>query len=170
MELSNNSSNFFGVAAANVSHTLANQSTFNIAERGLTLIGHIENLGDKLASPGELLIGDKERDLRLEGFQLNWPDKPAGIELAYSVEVEGAGAGQQVTLGNFCGSRGKAQRIISVKFDLLGSQSADYELQGWAVFSGGFRIPLSFGISISGPSGFEHLTGLQLSVIRVDGR
>jgi hypothetical protein len=141
----------------------AKQAPFKISETGVSLIGHIENLGDVVACDGALL-GDPKKQFRLEGFQVMWPDKPAKVDIACHVCVEGVGELPSVNVGNFCGTRGEARRITEVVFSLVGADAAKYQLIGTAHFSGGFQVPISSGLTLSGPSGFEHLTCLSLQV------
>lgn len=129
---------------------------------GITLIGHVEQHGDVLAAPGELL-GDPASLLRLEGFQVVWPDRPDGVDLAYNIVVEGGGALPMVKSGKFCGTRGEARRIIAVTFALIGPCASQWHLDGTAYFSGGFQVPLQSAVPLSGPSGLEHLTAVTLS-------
>lgn len=150
------------VAAAPVAAT--KQTPFNISETGISLIGHIEKVGDVAVSDGALL-GDPTKSLRLEGFQVMWPNKPAKVDINYQVSVEGAGELPSVNVGNFCGTRGEARRITEVTFSLVGADAAKYQLIGTAYFSGGFQIPISSGLALSGPSGFEHLSCLNLQVV-----
>ena len=133
---------------------------------GLSIIGHIEKRGDIVVLAGQQL-GDPESLLRLEGFQLVWPDKPVDVEISYAVTLEGSGANPSVTIGNFCGTRGEARRITGLTMTLGGPNAANYKLHGVANFSGGFQVPLLSGIDVSGPSGFEHLVGLQLNILNI---
>lgn len=135
-----------------------------ISDTGLSLIGHIEKIGDVVVSNGEL-IGDPSKQFRLEGFQVMWPDKPATVDISYFVSVEGGGELPSTTTGNFCGTRGEARRITEVTFSLIGTDSTKFELVGTVHFSGGFQMPISSGLTLSGPSGLEHLTCLSLNVV-----
>jgi hypothetical protein len=135
-----------------------------IGPRGISIIAHIERTGDVVGGDGER-VGDPATNLRLEGFQLMWPDQPAGVELGYSIAVEGLGALPLVKTGAFCGTRGEARRITEVTFALSGPQAAHYALVGTAHFSGGFQVALSSGMAVSGPSGLEHLTALNLRAV-----
>jgi hypothetical protein len=134
-----------------------------ISNEGLSLIGHIQGIGDAVASEGQYL-GDPNSGLRLEGFQAMWPNHPKEVDLAYSVTLEGLGATQTVTTGQFCGSKGESRRVTEVTFTLVGANAHKFELEGVAHFSGGFSVPITSGMPISGPSGLEHLTALKLSV------
>lgn len=148
------------VAAAPQAPAAARQ--IQISDKGLSVIGHIERTGDLVAGEGQRL-GDPATNLRLEGFQVMWPDRPAGVDLAYSIAVEGIGATPVVQTGKFCGTRGQARRITEVTFALVGPQARQFSLQGTAHFTGGFQMPIMSGMPVSGPSGLEHLTALTLS-------
>jgi hypothetical protein len=133
-----------------------------VPPKGISIIGHIERTGDVVATPGQTL-GDLASNLRVEGFQVMWPDKPKGVELMYSGRVEGAPAAPLMPIGKFCGTRNSAKRLVEVTFTLTGDRASSYELKGVASFSGGFSAEIRSGLSIQGPSGLEHLTALQLS-------
>ncbi|KQV80228.1 hypothetical protein ASD15_15275 [Massilia sp. Root351] len=135
-----------------------------ISPQGLSLIGHMERNGDAVAAEGQYL-GKPDANLRLEGFQLMWPDRPQGVDLAYSVSLEGSGALPTVTTGQFCGTRGNARRITEVTFTLVGEQAHRFALHGVAHFSGGFMVPVVSGLPLSGPSGMEHLTAIKLAAL-----
>lgn len=137
---------------------------FKINDTGISLIGHLENVGDVAVSDGALL-GDPSKQFRLEGFQIMWPDKPANIDIICQASVEGVGDLPSVNVGNFCGTRGEARRITELTLSLVGEDATQYQLIGAAHFSGGFQIPISSGLTLSGPSGFEHLACLSLQVV-----
>lgn len=135
-----------------------------IGPHGITLIGHIERNGDQVAAPGQTL-GDPAQPLRLEGFQIMWPDRPADVDLACGVMIEGHGQLAAVNTGKFCGSRNAAGRITELSLTLTGAGAARFQLDGTAYFSGGFQAPVVSGAPLSGPSGFEHLTALCLRAV-----
>ena len=148
----------FAAPAASTPRT----GNIEISDKGISIIGHIERTGDVLAGEGQR-VGQPASDLRLEGFQVMWPDRPEGVDLAYSVALEGIGVTPIVSTGTFCGSKGEARRITEVTFALIGSGADKFSLEGTAYFSGGFQVPVSSGMALSGPSGLEHLTALVLS-------
>lgn len=152
--------------AANPAAPAPSKQAIAISGKGLSIIGHIERIGDMVAGEGQRL-GEADSPLRLEGFQVMWPDRPEGVDLTYGIAVEGAGTLPTAKIGKFCGSRGEARRITEVTFALVGSQAAQFELDGTAYFSGGFQIPISSGMALSGPSGLEHLTSLSLRVLAI---
>lgn len=138
-----------------------------ISANGISVIGHFERLGDIVASGGAD-PGVNGDDLRLEGFQLEWPDKPTGLDILYGVGIEGVGRMPTVKTGKYAGTRGEAKRVIELTLTLNGPDSEMFRLEGEARFSGGFHVPLSSGLPLSGPSGMEHLTGLRIDVLPVD--
>lgn len=142
----------------------AARAPIQIGAHGISVIGHIERSGDLVAAPGEHL-GDPASNLRLEGFQVMWPDHPAGVDLAYGIVIEGVGHMPIVKTGKFCGSKGEARRITEVTFALVGPDAGQFQLQGTAYFSGGFQLPIQSGVPLSGPSGLEHLTALSLRAV-----
>jgi hypothetical protein len=135
-----------------------------VSAKGISIIAHVERTGDVVAGEGAR-VGDPSSNRRIEGFQLMWPDRPAGVELAYSVAVEGVGAMPVVGTGKFCGTREQARRITEVTIALVGPQAEQFRLEGSAHFSGGFQVALTPGIAASGPSGLEHLTALSLRAV-----
>lgn len=142
----------------------AARAPIQIGAHGISLIGHVERSGDLVAAPGEYL-GDPSSSLRLEGFQVMWPDRPAGVDLAYGIVIEGVGHMPIVKTGKFCGSKGEARRITEATFALVGPDAGQFQLQGTAYFSGGFQLAIQSGVPLSGPSGLEHLTALSLRAV-----
>ncbi|WP_306396768.1 hypothetical protein [Telluria beijingensis] len=140
-----------------------------IGGKGISVIAHIERTGDVVAGEGNA-VGDPKQSLRVEGFQVMWPDRPAGVDLAYRISVEGAGQMPAVTTGKFCGTRGQARRITELSFTLVGPDAANYALEGQAWFSGGFQLPVSSGATLGGPSGLEHLTALSLKAVPANAK
>lgn len=135
-----------------------------VAPAGISIVGHVELKGDVVANAGETL-GDPASSHRVEGFQVMWPDRPEGVDLAYGIAVEGVGAMPMTKTGNFCGTRGEARRITEVTFALIGPNADKYQLNGVAHFSGGFTLPVASGMPLGGPSGVEHLTALSLQAM-----
>lgn len=138
---------------------------FEVPAQGISLVGHVERIGDALALPGDVL-GNAGDMLRLEGFQVVWPDCPPGVELVSTVVLEDHGAMPDAGIGRFCGTRNMARRIVEVTLTLGGPGAAGLALDGTAYFSGDYAIPVVSGRALGGPSGLEHLTGLRLQVVR----
>lgn len=147
----------------------AAQQAIQIPATGISVIGHMERRGDLVATDGELL-GEPESNLRLEGFQVMWPDRPQGADVAYNIAVEGIGPLPVVKSGKFCGTRGQARRITEATFSLVGPQAREFALEGTAYFTGGFQVPVESGQPLGGPSGLEHLTALSLNVVKAKSK
>lgn len=128
----------------------------------LDLLGHVETQGDVIAH--NTWLGDPTTSLRLEGFSINWQNAPSGVTLAYSCRSGADGKLQMGVPGQFVGSRGKAKPITLVTFALTGPRSADFELNGKAVFAGKAPLTIASGKVLSGPTGTEHLVALQLAI------
>ena len=135
-----------------------------LIEKGLSIVAHVERRGDVIARAGEM-AGDVNAVHRLEGFQINWPDRPDGVDLAYTVVIDGIGTTPVVKSGTFIGTRREAKRITEVTLALIGPNAARYKLSGKACFSGGFQLPIQSGLPLGGPSGREHLSGIALNIV-----
>lgn len=137
-----------------------------IGPHGISLIGHIQASGDRVAAPGEFL-GDPQGKLPLEGFQAAWPDRPEGVDLSYGVTMERMPPAPDVLSGKFCGARHEG-RITEVRFALTGPKATGWRLEGSAHFAGGFAVPVAPGKALCGPSGRELLTALRLRALPVE--
>lgn len=138
---------------------------FYISDKGVSLVGHIERVGDAVATEGAHL-GDPDSNLRLEGFLAVWPDRPQDADLAYNAVVEGLGLTTTTGTGHYCGSKGESRRLKEVTFAIIGAGAAQFALEGSAHFSGGFSAPISSGVTVKGPDN-GHLTALRLNVVPV---
>lgn len=128
----------------------------------LKLTGHIENHGD--ASVTDTCLGDEHGSARLEGFCINWDNKPSGVDLAYTSTIAGAGPSQKVLTGSFTGARNKGASLIAVGFGLTGPDRSHYELTGYVVFAGSAPQAIVAEQMLFGPSGSEPLVAIQLSI------
>lgn len=152
------------IAQESVLATSSSPKPIEISGTGISVIGHIERTGDVVVSDGKQL-GQFGSNLRLEGFQVMWPDKPVGVDLVYGLTLEGGDSTPMVGVGQFCGTRNMARRVTEVTFALTGPEAPKYQLEGIAHFSGGFQTPIVSGIALTGPSGLEHLTSISLRAI-----
>src|SRR5690606_2513634 len=137
---------------------------FNQASDGaaaLRLDGHIERRGDITVQGGWL--GSPNSVQRLEGFTIHWPNKPEGVDLAYSCQVQGARQPAALS-GNYIGTRRRAAPITAVTFGLIGPKQKSFQLDGQVVFSGTPPKTIQNGQEISGPTGQEHLVAILVSV------
>lgn len=129
----------------------------------LTIGGHIERLGDTQIH-GDWL-GNPQSQARIEGFSVEWRNRPAGIDIAYQCSVRDIGQLPAVLSGNFVGTRRRAAPIIAVAFALVGPRTEEFQLVGEAVFADGEPQPILYGEELRGPTGAEQLVALRLAVL-----
>jgi len=129
----------------------------------LKLSGHIEYDGDVVAQPGQWL-GDPNSRRRLEGFSLDWTERPEEVDLAYSCVIGGLGRSPAVLSGGYCGSRQRAAPITAITVSLVGKRAADYQLQLEVVFAGCPPQKLSTGVECRGLTGREQLVAIRAAV------
>ena len=126
----------------------------------LKLIGHVQAQGDVTAADW---VGNVEQETRLEGFAVVWPNKPQGVDIAYSCKV--ADVLQPAVLsGNFLGSRGKRAPITAVAMALVGPRRAEYVLDAQAVFAGCAPQDLVDGQEVTAQQGQAKLVALHVSI------
>ncbi|MEH3021918.1 MAG: cell wall-binding repeat 2 family protein [Pseudomonas oryzihabitans] len=126
----------------------------------LKLVGHVQAQGDVTASEW---VGDVEQEARLEGFAIVWPNKPQGVDIAYSCKV--ADVLQPAVLsGQFSGSRGKRAPITAVAMALVGPRRTEYVLDAQAVFAGCPPQDLVDGQEVTAQQGQAKLVALHVSI------
>lgn len=126
----------------------------------LKLIGHVQAQGDITANEW---VGNIDQEARLEGFAVVWPNKPQGVDIAYSCKV--ADVLQPAVLsGNFSGSRGKRAPITAVAMALVGPRRAEYVLDAQAVFAGCPPQDLVDGQEVTAQQGQAKLVALHVSI------
>src|SRR5690606_29878101 len=91
-------------------------------------------------------------------------NKPQGVDLAYSCKVAGQGKQPASLSGNFIGTRRKAAGIQAVTFGLVGPQQKAYQLGGHVVFAGSPPQAIVNGKELSGPTGYENLAAISVSI------
>lgn len=129
----------------------------------LTLEGHIERRGDVTVDTGWL--GNPQGHARLEGFTVHWPNKPEGVDLAYSVRVQGQGKQPAALSGRYAGTRQKAAAITAITFGLVGPKQKQFQLDGQVVFSGAPPQTILNGHEIASPSGLDPLVAISLAIV-----
>ncbi|GEP02299.1 hypothetical protein [Methylobacterium oxalidis] len=133
----------------------------------LRIAGHVERKGDLFVSGGDWL-GDPDSSARIEGFSVQWPRRPANVDLSYGCALLGLGRLPDVVAGEFVGTRMQARAINGVTFKLIGEDADAYALIVEAVFSDGSHFgPALAPVDLKGPTGREHLVGLRLQLSEV---
>lgn len=130
----------------------------------LRLTGHVEVDGDVTVGAGEWLGGD---DRQIEGFAVQWPRRPANVDISYGCSVKGIGRLPDGVVGEFVGTRNQARGINGVAFSLIGEDAPSYTLTLEAVFSDGSQYgPEEAPVEFRGRTGREHLVGLSVNLTK----
>jgi hypothetical protein len=132
----------------------------------LRLLGHIAVIGDVDVAANEW-IGGPLSPSRIEGFALEWPGKPDGVEISYAARIGGArpATSSMLSLGTFAGTRGRALPLVGAIFELSGPAAAHLRLCVEAIFLGSTTRRLTGQrIVLSGPTGRETLVGLSFGI------
>ena len=89
------------------------------------LLGHVAGIGDVAVGPNTWIAGPAAPS-RIEGLALQWPDKPADLDIRYAVQLANAqpGSSKMVPLGTFAGTRGRALPLIGVVLEMGGNSRA----------------------------------------------
>jgi len=128
------------------------------------LLGHVAGLGDVVVGPNAWIAGPAAPS-RIEGLALEWPDRPAGIDIRYAVQFANAqpGSGKMVSLGSFAGTRGRALALTGVVLEMVGRD--DLQLAAEAIFLSAPTLrAIGRRVVLSGPTGREPLVGLRVNV------
>ncbi len=85
-----------------------------------------------------------------EGLQIDWANKPAGVELEYIVTAGRSSQKRKFSgrSGSFAGTRGKALPLVAIEMSLTGPSAAGYEPEAEALFLGA-AIASQSGASLS---------------------
>lgn len=129
------------------------------------LTGHVEMIGDTVKKRGEWL-GKRSGAARIEGFAIQWDDKPDHVELVYGCTVEGLGKAPNSVTGGFVGTRQRAAPIKALWIDLKGESKDDYQLNFVAAFSRSGVLVGRPGRIVSGLGVKDHLVGLAVAVVK----
>lgn len=138
-------------------------SPMNLDE--LRILGHVAGIGDVVV-PARAWIAGPSAPSRIEGIAIEWPRKPAGLDIQYAVKLAKANTQSSlVGLGSFVGTRGRALPITGIVLELSGSESEDCQLNVEALFLGSPAVR-STGqrIVVAGPTAREPLVGLRLDI------
>ncbi|TWI49289.1 hypothetical protein IQ22_03988 [Pseudomonas duriflava] len=109
--------------------------------QSLNLVGHIESLGEVSA---DHWLGAADQVNGITGFAILWPNKPQGVDIAYSCRLGGT-AQPAVLTGNFTGSRQESSPITALTMTLVGSASKHFKLDAQLVFLGEPPITVTAG-------------------------
>lgn len=134
----------------------------NPAPAALKLTAHLQGAGDVVSSRG--WVGEHDGTKRLEGFSVEWENKPEGVDLVYTSTVAGSGPGPNVATGTFTGTRGQSLPLVAAGFSLVGPNRHFYELFGHIVFCGSAPQLVMANQMMHGPTGNEPLVALHICI------
>jgi len=128
----------------------------NLAMEGLRVLGHVAGRGDVVVG-SDVWIAGPTAPSRIEGISLEWPGKPADVDIRYAVQFPNgqAGSGKMVSLGTYAGTRGRALPITGVVLEFVAEATF---LNAPTLRAVGKRVMLS------GPTNREPLVGIRISV------
>lgn len=152
---------FAVVASAEPAPAIKNQT----ATAPFEITAHLQRTGEVVSSEG--WVGAPDSDEFIESFAINWPNKPAGVDLLYTCMVAGSGPSRNVSTGTFVGVRGEGLPLICAGFSLVGPLRKHYELTGHIVFGNAEPQRLVTNQMMHGPTGTEPLVALHIAVTPV---
>ena len=131
----------------------------NVATEGLTLLGHVAGRGDVIVGPNAWIAGPTAPS-RVEGVALEWPEKPAGVDIRYAVQFANgqAGSGRMVPLGTYAGTRGRALPITGVVLEMNGTDELEFVAEAEFLNAPTLRA-VGKRVVLSGPTNREPLVG-----------
>ncbi len=130
------------------------------------VLGHVSRVGDVYVGPDQWLAGP-DAPSRIEGLAIEWPGKPADLDLRYSVVLAKTvgPANRPGYLGEFVGTRGKSMPILGLSLELVGGQFHQCQLVAEALYLGAPLMRVTGAqIDLKGPTGREPLVGLRIGV------
>jgi hypothetical protein len=146
-------------------HNVAARST--LSTDAFKLLGHVAGIGDVVVGPNAWIAGPAAPS-RIEGLALEWPDKPADIDIRYAVQLANAqpGSGRMVPLGTFAGTRGRALALTGVVLEMGGNDELQFSAEAIFLSAPTLRA-IGRRVVLSGPTGREPLVGLRVTVERI---
>ena len=102
---------------------------------------------------------------------IEWPSKPADLDIQYAVKTAKpqASSGRKNTLGSFAGTRGKAMPIVGLLLELSGPAASKFQFSTEAIFLGAPAMRIKGKrVVAAGPTGREPLVGLRIALEAAD--
>lgn len=138
-----------------------------VATESLKVLGHVAGRGDVVAGPDTWIAGPGAPS-RVEGVALEWPDKPAGVDIRYAVQFANGqnGSGRMVPLGTYAGTRGRALPITAVVLEMSGTDELKFVAEAGFLNAPTLRA-IGKRVMLSGPTNREPLVGIRIGIERV---
>lgn len=139
----------------------------DIATEGLKVLCHVAGRGDVIAGPNAWIAGPTAPS-RVEGMALEWPDKPAGVDIRYAVRFANGqtGSGRMVPLGTYAGTRGRALPLTAVVLEMSGTDDLEFVAEAGFLNAPTLRA-VGKRVMLSGPTNREPLVGIRIGIERV---
>jgi hypothetical protein len=138
----------------------------------IRVLGHVAGIGDVLANADTWLAGPSAPS-RIEGIAIEWPGKPSGLTVRYSVKTAKpqVNSGRMMDLGSYAGTRGRALPIVGLVLELSGPDASRCQFAVEAIFLGSPRQRATgTRVTLSGPTGREPLVGFRLRLDEVNAK
>lgn len=162
-----------GAASTAAAATAASPSTAPLASavdlQDFKLVGHVAGVGDIAVRADEWLAGPTSPS-RVEGFAIEWPGKPPGLEIGYAARIGGPKpvSTNMGSIGSFAGTKGRALPLVGANLELSGPLAPQFELTVETIFLGSPKQRQSGPrLTFSGPTGREPLVGLRVALGRL---
>lgn len=104
-----------------------NPSPVNFNQVGLEVVVNLQGVGERSFSAQEY-AGTRGESRRLEGFLLKINPPIPGLSLRYMAHISGSGDTPWFNEGELVGSRGQGKRIEGFAVQLIGPESAKYDV------------------------------------------
>jgi hypothetical protein len=136
----------------------------NLTMEGLRVLGHVAGRGDVVVG-SDVWIAGPTAPSRIEGISLEWPGKPADVDIRYAVQFPNgqAGSGKMVSLGTYAGTRGRALPITGVVLEIGGTERFEFVAEATFLNAPTLRA-VGKRVMLSGPTNREPLVGIRISV------
>lgn len=138
----------------------------HVATDGLKVLGHVAGRGDIVVGPNAWIAGPAAPS-RVEGVALEWPDKPASVDIRYAVQLANGqtGSGKMVPLGTYAGTRGRALPLTGVVLEMSGTDELKFVAEAGFLNAPTLRA-VGKRVVLSGPTSREPLVGIRIGIER----
>ena len=136
----------------------------HVATEGLKVLGHVAGRGDIVVGPNAWIAGPAAPS-RVEGVALEWPDRPASVDIRYAVQFANgqSGSGRMVPLGTYAGTRGRALPLTAVVLEMSGADDLKFVAEAGFLNAPTLRA-VGRRVVLAGPTNREPLGGICIGI------
>jgi hypothetical protein len=136
----------------------------HVAIEGLKVLGHVAGRGDVVVGPNAWIAGPAAPS-RVEGVALEWPDRPASVDIRYAVQFANGqnGSGRMVPLGTYAGTRGQALPLTAIVLEMSGTDELKFVAEAGFLNAPTLRA-VGKRVVLSGPTNREPLVGIRIGI------